>query len=119
MLDKFSPTGFTMKLNPNYYDKCSLHVPEVGFPAYSSNANLLPPCANGTIDWCGISITGVSQNFRRRTRTTACGSLSAPYFSDNNVVGLFFNTTKAAAERPGRPAGDQLRHQPAAAVNGR
>src|SRR5581483_7701189 len=29
MLDKFSPQGYTLKQNPHYYNKSSLHVPEI------------------------------------------------------------------------------------------
>jgi peptide/nickel transport system substrate-binding protein len=95
MLDKFSSTGYTMKLNPNYYGKSSIKVAELSFPAYANNANLLPPCSDGTIDWCGISIVGVSQNYLAKNKDNGLWQSSAPYFSDNNVVGLFFNTTKA------------------------
>jgi peptide/nickel transport system substrate-binding protein len=100
VLDKFSSTGYTMKLNPSYYDKSSIKVPELSFPAYSNNANLLPPCSDGTIDWCGISITGVSQNYLSKNKDNGLWQTSAPYFSDNNVVGLFFNTTKAPLSDP-------------------
>ncbi len=94
VLDHFSSTGFTMKVNPDYYAKSSMHVPEISFPAYASNANLLPPIADGTIDWGGISIIGVPQNYLSKTGNTTWQN-SQPYFSDNNVVGLWFNTTKA------------------------
>jgi peptide/nickel transport system substrate-binding protein len=100
MLDKFSSTGFTMKLNPNYYDKSSIKVPELSFPAYANNANLLPPCSDGTIDWCGISIIGVSQNYLSKSNKNGLWQTSAPYFSDNNVAGLWFNTTKAPLNDP-------------------
>jgi peptide/nickel transport system substrate-binding protein len=35
VLDHFSSTGYTMKANPDYYAKSSLHVPELSFPAYA------------------------------------------------------------------------------------
>jgi peptide/nickel transport system substrate-binding protein len=95
VLDQFSSTGFTLKTNPDYYAKSSLHVPEISFPAYSGNANLLPPCSDGTIDWCGISIIGVPQNYSAKSSANKTWTTSAPYFSDNNVVGLWFNVTKA------------------------
>jgi peptide/nickel transport system substrate-binding protein len=100
VLDQFSPQGFTMKINPNYYAASSLHVPEVDFPAYTSNANLLLPLANGTIDWGGISITGVQANYLSKSTSNATWTGSAPYFTDNNVVGLWFNTTKAPLNDP-------------------
>jgi peptide/nickel transport system substrate-binding protein len=95
VLDQFSSTGFTLKTNPDYYAKSSLHVPEISFPAYSGNANLLPPCSDGTIDWCGISIIGVPQNYLAKSSSNKTWTSSTPYFSDNNVVGLWFNVTKA------------------------
>jgi len=100
VLDHFSSTGFTMKANPDYYAKSSLHVPEVSFPAYSGNANLLPPCSDGTIDWCGISIIGVPQNYLAKSKDNKTWTGSTPYFSDNNVVGLWFNVTKAPLNDP-------------------
>jgi peptide/nickel transport system substrate-binding protein len=95
VLDHFSSTGYTMKPNPYYYGKASLRVPEVSFPAYASNANLQPPCSDGTIDWCGISIVGVPQNYLSKSSSNKTWTDSAPYFSDNNEVGLWFNVTKA------------------------
>jgi peptide/nickel transport system substrate-binding protein len=100
VLDKFSPQGFTMKINPDYYAKSSLHVPEVDFPAYTSNANLLLPVANGTIDWGGIAIPGVHANYLAKSTQNTTWTSSVPYFTDNNVVGLWFNTTKAPLNDP-------------------
>jgi peptide/nickel transport system substrate-binding protein len=94
VLDKFSPQGFTMKVNPDYYAKSSLHVPEVDFPSYTSNANLVPPVASGQIDWAGNNISGLQQNYLDKSSDNHTFSTSAPYLSDNNVVGLWFNTTK-------------------------
>ena len=100
MLDKFSPQGFTMKINPNYWDKNSLHVPEIDFPAYTSNANLLPPVSDGTIDWAGISISGAQSNYLGKSTNNTTWQSSAPYFSDNNVVGLWFNVTHKPLDDP-------------------
>lgn len=95
VLDHFSSTGYTLKLNPDYYARNSVKVPEVSFPSYAGNANLVPPCSDGTIDWCGTAITGVQQNYLAKSKNNGVWETSAPYFSDNNVVGMFFNTTKA------------------------
>jgi peptide/nickel transport system substrate-binding protein len=100
MLDHFSSTGYTMKLNPAYYAESGIKVPELSFPAYAGNANLLPPCSDGTIDWCGISIVGVPENYLAKNKDNKTWTGSAPYFSDNNVVGLFFNVTKAPLNDP-------------------
>jgi ABC-type transport system substrate-binding protein len=100
VLSQFSSTGFTMKINPDYYAKSSLHVPEVSFPAYAADANLQVPCSDGTIDWCGISIIGVPQNYLSKDPANQTWTGSAPYFSDNNEVGLWFNVTKAPLNDP-------------------
>jgi peptide/nickel transport system substrate-binding protein len=100
VLGKFSAQGFTMTENPDYYGKSSLHVPEVDFPAYTSNANLVTPVASGAIDWAGNSITGVQQNYLSKNTDNHTWLASAPYMSDNNVVGLFFNVTKAPLNDP-------------------
>jgi peptide/nickel transport system substrate-binding protein len=100
VLAKFSPQGFTMKINPDYYAKSSLHVPEIDFPSYTSNANLLLPIADGTIDWGGIGIPGVQANFLSKSPTNVTWTSSAPYFTDNNVVGLWFNVTKPPLNDP-------------------
>ena len=99
-LDKFSPQGFTLKINPDYYDKASLHVPEISFPAYASNADLLPPVASGQIDWAGISISGAQANYLGKSPNNTTFTSSAPYFSDNNVVGLWFNVTHKPLDDP-------------------
>ena len=75
-------------------------MPEIDFPAYTSNANLLLPIANGTIDWAGISIPGVQQNYLAKSTSNVTWTSSTPYFTDNNVVGLWFNTTKAPLNDP-------------------
>ena len=100
VLGKFSPQGFTMTPNPHYYAKSSLHVPEVDFPSYTSNANLVTPVASGAIDWAGNSMTGVQSNYLAKSPDNHTWLSSAPYMSDNNVVGLWFNTTKKPLNDP-------------------
>jgi peptide/nickel transport system substrate-binding protein len=100
VLDHFSSTGYTMKLNPDYYAKSSMKVPEVSFPSYGTNANLLPPCSDGTIDWCGITIDGVPQQYLAKSKDNQVWTTTAPYYSDNNVVGLFFNVSYGALGDP-------------------
>jgi peptide/nickel transport system substrate-binding protein len=100
VLGKFSPQGFTMTQNPDYYAKSSLRVPEVDFPSYTSNANLVTPVASGAIDWAGNSMTGVQQNYLAKSPDNHTWLSSSPFMSDNNVVGLWFNTTKAPLNDP-------------------
>ena len=95
VLDKFSPQGFTMKANPKYWNMSKLHVPEVDFPSYTSNANLVPPVASGQIDWAGNQIPGIKANYLDKSPDNHTWLARAPFLSDNNVVGLWFNMTKA------------------------
>jgi peptide/nickel transport system substrate-binding protein len=95
VLDKFSPQGFSMKENPFYWNKSKLHVPEVDFPSYTSNANLVPPVASGQIDWAGNQIPGIQANYLAKSPDNHTWLSSAPYLSDNNVVSLWLNVTKA------------------------
>jgi peptide/nickel transport system substrate-binding protein len=100
VLGQFSSTDFTLKVNPNYYGKSSLHVPEISFPAYAGNANLVPPLDDGTIDWGGISIGSATQGYLAASSSNNTWTSSAPHYSDNNLVGLFFNTKKAPLNDP-------------------
>jgi len=100
VLDHFSSTDFTLKLNPYYYGKSSLHVQEINIPSYNQNANLQTPCSDGTIDWCGIGIQGVQQNYLSKSKDNSTWSTSSPFFAANNVVGLWFNVTKAPLSDP-------------------
>jgi peptide/nickel transport system substrate-binding protein len=100
MLDKFSPQGYTLKQNPYYYDKSSVHVPLIDFPSYNTNANLVPPIQNGSIDWAGNYVADIQGNYLSKSPDNHTWLSSAPYFNDNNVVTLFVNTTKAPLNDP-------------------
>jgi ABC-type transport system substrate-binding protein len=100
MLDKFSPQGFTLKQNPLYYNKSSVHVPVISFPSYNTNANLVPPIASGQIDWAGNYITDIQGNYLSKSTDNHTWLAKPPYFSNNNVVTLFINTTKAPLSDP-------------------
>ena len=100
MLDKFSPQGYTLKANPHYWDKSKVHEPEIDFPAYNTNANLVPPVASGQIDFAGNYVANIQNNYLAKSPDNHTWTTSAPYFSANNVVGLFLNTTKAPLNDP-------------------
>jgi peptide/nickel transport system substrate-binding protein len=100
VLDQFSSTDFTLKVNPDYYGKSALHVQEINIPAYPDNANLAKPCSDGTIDWCGIGIQGAEQNYLSKSKDNSTWTTTSPYFTSNNVVGLWFNVTKAPLNDP-------------------
>lgn len=100
MLDRFSPQGFTLKQNPFYWQKSKVHVPEIDFPAYNTNANLVPPVSQGQIDFAGNYIANIKSNFLAKSPENHTWLNSQPYFSANNVVGMFLNTTKAPLSDP-------------------
>jgi peptide/nickel transport system substrate-binding protein len=99
-LDRFSPQGFTLKANPGYWNKASIHVPEISFPAYNSNFNLVQPVADGQIDWAGNDLANIKQDVLDKSPQNHTYLSSAPYFSDNNVVALVFNVTKKPLNDP-------------------
>jgi peptide/nickel transport system substrate-binding protein len=100
MLGHFSPQGYTLKQNPYFYDKSAVHVPEIDFPSYNTNANLVPPIQSGSIDWAGNYVSDIQGNYLSKSPENHTWLSSAPYFNDNNVVTLFVNTTKAPLNDP-------------------
>jgi peptide/nickel transport system substrate-binding protein len=100
VLDHFSPQGFTLKQNTKYWNKASIHVPEISFPAYTSNFNLVQPVATGQIDWAGNDLANIKRDVLDKSPQNHTYLSSVPYFADNNVVGLVFNTTKKPLNDP-------------------
>ena len=77
-----------------------MHVPEIDFPSYNTNANLVPPISSGQIDWAGNYVSDIQGNYLSKSPDNHTWLSSAPYFSANNVVALFVNTTKAPLNDP-------------------
>jgi peptide/nickel transport system substrate-binding protein len=100
MLDKFSPQGFTLKENPLYWNKSAVHVPEISYPAYSQNFNITAPLAAGQIDLAGNDIANVQSVYLGKSPDNHTWFSGSPYLTANNVVGLFFNVTKAPLNDP-------------------
>jgi peptide/nickel transport system substrate-binding protein len=94
MLDKFSPQGFTLKANPNYWNKSSVHVPEISYPSYAQNFNIVNPLATGQIDLAGNDIADVQSVYLGKNTNNHTYQTSAPYYAANNLVSLLFNVTK-------------------------
>ncbi len=63
MLESFTPQGYTLKKNPNYWQASSVHVPSVYFPVYTSNTGALSALFSGAIDWTGNFIPGLQKDF--------------------------------------------------------
>ncbi|KPV40846.1 ABC transporter substrate-binding protein [Alicyclobacillus ferrooxydans] len=60
-LESFTPQVFKLKLNPNFYDVKSYHVPEIDFNAYNSNQSAQLALVSGQLDWAGMFIPNVQQ----------------------------------------------------------
>ena len=62
-LGAFSPQGYTMVRNPNYWQESKVKVPKVYFPVYSSNTGALSALFAGQIDWTGNYIPSLERDF--------------------------------------------------------
>ena len=62
-LSSFTPQGFTLVKNPDYWQASSVKVPKVYFPVYTSNTGALSALFGGQIDWTGNYIPGLQKNF--------------------------------------------------------
>jgi peptide/nickel transport system substrate-binding protein len=62
-LGSFTPQGFTLVKNPDYWQASSVKVPKVYFPVYTSNTGALSALFGGQIDWTGNFIPGLQKNF--------------------------------------------------------
>jgi peptide/nickel transport system substrate-binding protein len=62
-LSSFTPQGFTLVKNPDYWQASSVKVPKVFFPVYTSNTGALSALFGGQIDWTGNFIPGLQKNF--------------------------------------------------------
>jgi peptide/nickel transport system substrate-binding protein len=62
-LSSFTPQGFTLKKNPDFWQASKVAVPKVFFPVYTSNTGALNALFSGQIDWTGNFIPGLQKNF--------------------------------------------------------
>src|ERR1700733_13047993 len=62
-LGAFSPQGYTMVRNPNYWQESKVQVPKVYFPVYTSNTGALSALFAGQIDWTGNYIPSLERDF--------------------------------------------------------
>lgn len=100
-LATYSSHGFLLKRNPRYRDAGAVRVPEVDFPFYASNANLVPPIASGAIDWAGSNLgPGLKSTYLAKSPHNTTWDGASPYFAANNVVTLWFNVTRAPLNDP-------------------
>jgi peptide/nickel transport system substrate-binding protein len=62
-LKSFTPQGFTMTKNPDYWQLSKVKIQNVYFPVYTSNTGALTALFNGTIEWTGNYIPGLQKDF--------------------------------------------------------
>ncbi|HEX3493310.1 MAG TPA: ABC transporter substrate-binding protein [Streptosporangiaceae bacterium] len=62
-LASFTPQGFTLEKNPNYWQASKVKVAKVYFPVYTSNTGALSALFSGQITWTGNFIPGLQKQF--------------------------------------------------------
>jgi peptide/nickel transport system substrate-binding protein len=63
VLKTFTPQGFTLTKNNNYWQASKVKIQNVYFPVYTSNTGALNALFAGQIDWTGNFIPGLQQQF--------------------------------------------------------
>src|SRR5260370_39701712 len=103
MLDRFTPQGLALKAHPTYWNKSAVHVPEISYPAYTQNFNVVNPPASGQIDLAGNDIANVQGVYLGRSPTNHTWVPSAPHLTANNLHSLLSNCTNPHLTSPTRP----------------
>jgi ABC-type transport system substrate-binding protein len=99
-VSSFTPQKITLKYNPNYWNESSIHVPEVIFPGFATGTSATA-VESGEVDWASNDIPNVQNVFVAKNPATNHVWLStSPYMAANNVVTMWFNTTKAPLNDP-------------------
>ncbi|HXW46240.1 MAG TPA: ABC transporter substrate-binding protein [Streptosporangiaceae bacterium] len=62
-LKTFTPQGFTLTKNPDYWQASQVKIQNVYFPVYTSNTGATNALFSGQIDWTGNFIEGLQQDF--------------------------------------------------------
>ncbi|HLK01774.1 MAG TPA: ABC transporter substrate-binding protein [Streptosporangiaceae bacterium] len=99
VLSSFSPQKVTFKFNPKYWNESAIHVPEVIFPGFATGTSTAA-VTSGQVDWAGNDIPNVQSVFTGASPSNHLWLSSTPYFAANNVVTMWFNTTKAPLNDP-------------------
>jgi len=100
VVSQFSAQKYTLTANKNYWDKASVHVPSIIFPNFVSNTTANPALSNGQIDYAGNDVSNVQSNFLSKSPDYHTWTSGQPWFSDNNVVTLWLNVTRAPLNDP-------------------
>ena len=96
-----------------------MHVPEIDFPSYNTNANLVPPIQSGSIDWAGNYVSDIQGNYLSKSPQNHTWTVQRAVLQRQQRGVAVVQHHQGTAERPGGAAGDQLRHRPAAALQPR
>ena len=100
VISKFSSQKYTLTQNMKYWQLSKVHVPSIIFPNFVSNDTANPALANGQIDYAGNAVSNVSENFLAKSPDNHTWTKDQPWFSDNNVVTLWLNVTRAPLNDP-------------------
>jgi peptide/nickel transport system substrate-binding protein len=95
VVSQFSAQKYTLTQNKFYWQKSKLHVPSIIFPNFVSNTTANPALSDGQIDYAGNDVSNVQSNFLDKSTDYHTWTTDKPWFSDNNVVTLWLNTTRA------------------------
>ncbi|MDA8296169.1 MAG: ABC transporter substrate-binding protein [Actinomycetota bacterium] len=64
----FTPQGFTLVKNPNYWAASKVRIPTLDFPAYASNTNAEEALFSGQLDWAGNFIPNLKKLFLSKSK---------------------------------------------------
>lgn len=95
VMSSFSSQKVMFTQNTHYWQKSQVRVPEVIFPAYTSNNTANPALARGEIGYAGNDVTDVKSNYLDVSSLNHTWTPATPYFASNNVVSLILNVTRA------------------------
>ena len=98
-LSAFTPQKVILKFNPHYWNASAIHVPQVIFPGFATGTSTTA-VESGDVDWAGNNIPNVQSVFMGANPANHLWETSTPYFAANNVVTMWFNTTKAPLNDP-------------------
>jgi peptide/nickel transport system substrate-binding protein len=100
VISQFSSQKYTLTQNTKYWQASKVHVPSIIFPNFVSNDTANPALANGQIDYAGNAVSNVEENFLQKSSDYHTWTKDQPWFSDNNVVTLWLNVTRAPLNDP-------------------
>ncbi|MDQ6687423.1 MAG: ABC transporter substrate-binding protein [Actinomycetota bacterium] len=95
-LDKFAPTQYSLKPNPNYWQKDKIAPKQVLFPAQASNQNTNQlDVTSGKFDWAYNFLPDVKRTFVARDPKH-----NVYWFPPGGAIGLYLNLTKSPYNDP-------------------